>query len=227
MRKPFWMVPPGWVRWMYPGACWRVSTAEPTLYLTFDDGPNPEVTPWVCAQLAKYGMKATFFCIGQHVKAHPEVMQLLQYEGHAVANHSMHHVKGWHTSVSDYVQDVLQCQGALQPYSNALHDWFRPPYGKCTPLQQFQLHQKGFRLLLWDFLTYDFDANANMDTVVLWAQKSIRPGSILVMHDSHKAFYQLKQLLPALLQCINQMGYKAEVLPSALLLHQRNQRVGI
>lgn len=227
MGKPLWMVPPRWSRWLYPGACWRVPTASPTVFLTFDDGPTPEVTPWVCEQLAKYGMKATFFCIGQNVEQAPDIMRQLEAEGHAVANHSMCHVKGWSTPTAAYIADVMACQKVLEPYANVLHDWFRPPYGKCTPWQQFQLLRQGKRLLLWDFLTYDYDARVDPQAVMYWAKQMIRPGSIVVMHDSRKAFEQLRVLLPALLAHLQQRGFKAEVLPSALFLHQSNQRIGI
>jgi peptidoglycan-N-acetylglucosamine deacetylase len=185
--------PPYLAQWYYPNAIWRFSLSLQSLYLTFDDGPHPEITPKVLQILKQYNAKATFFCVGENVTKYPEVYQAILNDGHAVGNHTYNHLNGWHTSIFSYAKNIDKAAECIE--SNL----FRPPYGKITKKQAKYLFKNQYKLVLWDVLTYDWMALENIEKHYYKIQKVIKTGSIIVLHDSIKAeenmFYFLKHIL--------------------------------
>jgi peptidoglycan/xylan/chitin deacetylase (PgdA/CDA1 family) len=163
-----------------------------TVYLTFDDGPIPETTPYILDTLKKYGVKATFFCVGENVKKHPELYRRILEEGHFTGNHTFNHLKGWETSLKKYLENINLCAEYVP--SNL----FRPPYGKMTP-RQYNALKKRFHLIFWDVLVPDFDSKSSTRKCLDIIKKKTRAGSILVFHDNLKAKNKLTDLLPGFL----------------------------
>ena len=195
-----------------PGYTWHREAAEKKLYLTFDDGPIPEVTPWVLEQLGIYGAKATFFCVGDNLVKHPEVARLALAQGHVLGNHTFHHLKGWQTSFDDYLKNTALCQAeldALQPNTEAR--LFRPPYGRISPAQAATLRQT-YELIMWDMLTNDYDATLSPEKCLEKAITHTQSGSIIVFHDSLKAQRNMEYALPRFLEHFSRMGYAFETL---------------
>lgn len=188
-----------------PSYIWRLPTADKSLYLTFDDGPIPEVTPWVLETLRGYAAKATFFCVGDNVQKHPEVFQQVVSEGHAVGNHTFNHLNGWKTDTGVYLENVAQCGQVLS--SNL----FRPPYGRLKS-QQMKALKKDFRIVMWDVLSGDFSPNLSAEQCLQHVLRHARPGSIVVLHDSLKAERNLKYVLPRVLEHFKAAGYRFEAL---------------
>lgn len=189
---------------LMPSYTWKVDTEDKQLFLTFDDGPHPEITPWVLGQLKEFGAKATFFCVGDNVRKYPEVYQQILKENHAVGNHTFHHLNGWKTETTDYLKDVSLAENYIQ--SNL----FRPPYGRIKRSQAKQLAGK-YRIIMWDRLSMDYLAQLNTEES-LAQMKKVKKGSIVVFHDSEKAFQNLKVLLPQLLSYYQQQGYSFQTL---------------
>ena len=199
---------PFWLRWAYPGAIWRLEPASNAVYLTFDDGPHPTVTPWVLDQLDRYDAKATFFCIGKNVEKYGYAYQEVLDRGHAVGNHTFDHCNGWDTSYQKYMENI----GRAEKVINA--DFFRPPYGRMTWRQAMGL-RKGFprlQTVMWDVLSGDFDPSIDGERCGLQVIKNVRPGSVVVFHDSEKAFPRLTIALPMVLEYL----YKKKHLCKAL-----------
>jgi peptidoglycan/xylan/chitin deacetylase (PgdA/CDA1 family) len=208
---------------VFPGSEWRgapVSPAgTPRLYLTFDDGPIPEETPWVLEQLAAYQAKATFFCVGDNLVRYPEVAQAALGAGHRLGNHTQHHRSAWATPRADYLAGVAECQAnlaaSLQPLAAdilpeklpAKTPLFRPPYGRLTwpVLRQLRPH---YRVIMWSLLTRDYDPDLAPERALRLALAATRPGDIVVLHDSRKASRSLRFLLPRLLAHYSELGYE-------------------
>lgn len=180
---------------------WRINAVKGAVYLTFDDGPIPEVTPWVLDQLLEKDIKATFFCVGENVKKHPEIFQRIISEGHSVGNHSMHHEKGINTDTDKYITSVINASQYIQS------DLFRPPYGRMTIPQSRSL-RKRFRIIMWSWLTYDFDPLVPVDYILEKARKEIRSGDVIVLHDNVKSFDRIQFILPELITILQQKGLK-------------------
>jgi peptidoglycan-N-acetylglucosamine deacetylase len=174
-----------------------------TVYLTFDDGPIPETTPYILNTLKKYNLKATFFCVGENVKKHPYIYDTIIKEGHFVGNHTFNHLNGWKTPLNNYVENVQQCSDYVS--SNL----FRPPYGKMS-VGQYNALKKKFKLIFWDVLTPDFDADISAQKCLDIVKKKIRPGSILVFHDNLKAKNKLTKLLPGVLDFLLREKYDVQ-----------------
>ena len=192
---------------LLPNAWCHYASATPTLYLTFDDGPIPEVTPWVLQQLAAYEAKATFFCVGANVERYPHLYQQLQKEGHQVGNHTQQHCNGWKTTTQKYLQEVASAQKWIDS------PLFRPPYGRLTPQQSRQLRQAGYQLVYWEVLAGDFDASITWEQCLQNVLKHAQADSIVVLHDSQKAWPHLQKVLPRLLEHYHQLGYQLAALP--------------
>ncbi len=173
----------------------------PAVYLTFDDGPIPEVTPWVLDTLDAFNAKATFFCIGENVKRNPGILQQIQEKGHAVGNHTHTHCNGWKTGYKTYLENVDACGDV---FSSAL---FRPPYGKLKPLQLRALRKK-YKIIMWSHLTGDYQQNLDVSKAMDDMQRNAGNGSIIVFHDSLKAENNLRKLLPLTLQYFASRGYQ-------------------
>lgn len=174
-----------------------------TVYLTFDDGPVPETTPYILETLKKYRVKATFFCVGENVKKHRELFNRIKEEGHFVGNHTFNHLKGWGTPLDKYINNVNECASYVS--SNL----FRPPYGKIT-LSQYNVLKKQYKLILWDVLAPDFDLDISAQTCLDIVKKKTREGSILVFHDNLKVKNKLTELLPGALDFLLLKGYDVQ-----------------
>lgn len=184
---------------------WSVKEPGRRVFLTFDDGPIPEVTPWVLDALAVHGAKATFFCIGRNVAKEPALFQRLQSEGHAVGNHTHDHLNGWQSSQRAYLRNVLRCQALTGT------TLFRPPYGRITAGQSRALKER-FHIVMWDVLSADFDERIDGERCYRNVVDHVAPGSIIVFHDSLKAAPRLRYALPRVLERLTQEGYSMEAL---------------
>lgn len=209
MRK-YLLKNPAWFSWPYRHALWRVDTQEKELFLTFDDGPTPEVTEYVVDLLARYDAQASFFCLGSQVVRYPDVMQVLSNQGHLVANHCFDHLNGWKMAKSSFVDQVEQCQQAINPYQQG-SKLFRPPYGNIRFGQLSALQALGYQVVMWSHLSGDFDADVNILQSIREMRKA-GAGSILVFHDSAKACKNLQQLLPPVLDHFSTLGYTFKTL---------------
>lgn len=210
---------PQFIQNLFPHFTWRIPTKEKQIFLTFDDGPIPEVTPWVLEQLKQYNAKATFFCVGDNISKHPEVFKQVVDAGHVVGNHTMNHLNGWSTENIPYFHNIRQ--GASQSKSVL----FRPPYGRVTP-KQTQFLLRHYRIVMWDVLSGDFDVNISPDQVLRNVVQNAGPGSIVVFHDSIKSKERLEYALPRVLAYFAAEGYSFDALhPQEIfeteLVHQR------
>lgn len=215
MFLPFTAVP-AWVQSLAPHALWQMPPVvlDPAtrvdqlpLYLTFDDGPIPYVTPWVIEQLAAYQAKATFFCVGENVARHRPILDDLIAHGHTIGNHTYRHLNGWRTSLETYADDVENCHQLLQTRL------FRPPYGKLTPPQSHYLQKKGFQIVMWSILSFDFETRLSPQWCLQNVCERTQAGSVIVFHDSLKAWPILQYALPRLLDHYTQKGYTFAALP--------------
>ncbi len=191
------------VQALRPAYLWRVPTEEKVLHLTFDDGPIPEVTPWVLELLGQYQAKATFFCVGDNVRRHPDIFEQLIAEGHAIGNHTFHHLNGWHTEDLPYFRDVRQCAELVRS------ELFRPPYGRLMPRQRVFLERR-YQIVMWDVLSGDFDASLSPEDCLRNVLHNVEPGSIVVFHDSLKAEPRLRFVLPRVLKHFHDEGWRFE-----------------
>ena len=184
---------------------WQIPTTEKVIFLTFDDGPIPEATPWVLEVLRGYNAKATFFCVGDNVRKHPEVFQQVLAEGHAVGNHTFNHLKGWKTNTSDYLENVERCAEMVES------PLFRPPYGALKP-SQARLLKSNYRIVMWDVLSGDFDPKISPERCLQNVLDNIQPGSIVLFHDSLKAEPRMRFALPRVLEKMHGEGWRFEKL---------------
>lgn len=189
---------------MYPGRVWRLPATSNEVYLSFDDGPHPVVTPWVLDLLKQFDASATFFCIGKNVELYPDVFKRITDEGHQIGNHTHTHRNGWHTALNEYVADVKQSAGII--HSNL----FRPPYGRLKSSQAKAVKSilgPQAKIIMWDLLSGDFDPAVDVKKSIQLLHKQTKPGSILVFHDSEKAFSQLQKILPEVMKNIKNRGW--------------------
>lgn len=202
---------PKLVTWLFPSLVWEFSVTEKKIYLTFDDGPIPEVTPWVLKQLAIYNAKATFFCIGDNVQKHPTIYNNLISEGHAIGNHTQHHLNAWKVSKATYILDCKQARETLKNTSEAPQETatplFRPPYGKITLQLSKKLKKLGYSIVMWNVLSGDFDTKLTPEKCLANVINNTEAGSIIVFHDSLKAYDKLRYVLPKVLKHYSNLGY--------------------
>jgi len=204
---------PWWLKKLYPRCVWDIPVKEKIIYLTFDDGPHPVVTPFVLDTLKQYNARATFFCIGKNVTALPDIYRRILDEGHRVGNHTFHHLNGWKVSDELYLKNILEAGKYIDS------SLFRPPYGKITRFQVKLLTgirnspvSNNFKIIMWDVLSGDFDVSLSGETCSLNVIKHATAGSVIVFHDSEKAFPRLKEALPKSLQYLSEKGYKFEAI---------------
>ena len=181
---------------------WRYSSEEKTIYLTFDDGPTPEVTDFVLDELKKFNAKATFFCVGENVKRHHQLYERILEEGHAVGNHTFNHLNGFRTKNKQYFENIEHA--AAHIHSNL----FRPPYGKIKKSQGRKLLKDGYQMIMWSVLSGDFDTSVSPEKCYLNVVRYASEGSIVVMHDSKKAKEKIYDCLPKILNYFSKRGYR-------------------
>src|SRR5690606_7851349 len=177
---------PRFIQRLYPERIWAFSRSSNSVFLTFDDGPIPKVTPWVLDELKKHNAKATFFCIGENVQKHPEIFRRILDEGHSVGNHTFNHLNGWKTEVSEYVDNVLKCEEVFNSEFGIQNSelLFRPPYGRISSKQAKLLLKEGYKIVMWSCISYDYDRNVSEEKCLQNVLRSVRSGSIIVFHDS-------------------------------------------
>ena len=203
---------PFFLRWLYPNLIWRIATEKKELYLTFDDGPIPGPTDFVLKTLAEYKVKATFFCIGDNVRKHPDIFKKIAQQGHAIGNHTFNHVKGWRTPLDQYVENVKQCDAEFRSseFGVRTSNLFRPPYGRITRSQIKALSD--YKIIMWDVLTHDYDKANSPESFLRNSILVIQPGSIIVFHDSLKAERNMSYTLPRFMDHFLEQGYSFKTL---------------
>ncbi len=201
---------PKWVKKLFAGSVWDLPGTEKTLYLTFDDGPHPQITNFVLDELLKYNARATFFCIGSNVVENPLIFNRILNEKHAVGNHTHNHLDGWKTPHAQYLQNIAEASKYIDS------DLFRPPYGRITAKQHRQLLKldKSFTIVMWSVLSGDFDTKITPEQCCENVLKNVESGSVIVFHDSEKAYERLKFTLPAVLKYFSEKGYRFEKIVS-------------
>lgn len=193
--------PPFIYRVLFPGAIWRIPAKEKCVYLTFDDGPIPEITPWVLDLLDQYKIKATFFCVGDNVRKFPEIYQMVLNRGHQVGNHTHNHIQGIRFLTSNYVANIKKAETYIK--SNL----FRPPHGHMRISQVLRL-RKRFKIIMWDVVTRDYSPHMTANGVFNVVKNYTRNGSVIVFHDSLKAECRMKEALPRSIEWLLKEGYQ-------------------
>jgi len=234
---------PAVIKLLYPGRLSKVDNKE-AIYLTFDDGPIPEVTPWVLELLAKFNAKATFFCIGENVQKYPGIFSRIEREGHCIGNHTYNHLNGWKTENLEYIKNVELAENTLRqngkekkkernpnfetrttdsklPTQNPElqtpnYKLFRPPYGKIKNSQARMVEQKGYNIIMWDVISGDYDQTFSAEKCFKNVIENATPGSTIVFHDSKKAFKNLKETLPKVLEYYSEKGLEFRSLKDVL-----------
>lgn len=214
----YWVKTHWFIKKIVSGFTWHFPTAEKIVYLTFDDGPTPEITTWTLEILKNYNAKASFFCIGENIAKHPDLYNDLQFQGHSVGNHTFNHLNGWNYSAKTYIENVVKAENTMRNF--AVKDTFqekifRPPYGKLKPQQYKLLKQRGYKIIMWDVLSADFDTSISPEQCVNNVLKNIQPGSVVIFHDSVKAFPNLKYALPQTLKFLQKNGYEMKAIKFA------------
>ncbi|MEA4917656.1 polysaccharide deacetylase family protein [Proteiniphilum sp.] len=209
--------PPHLYRLLFPEALWQIKVAgQKTVYLTFDDGPIPEVTPWVLDLLDHHDIKATFFCVGDNVRKYPDLYHQLLGRGHLTGNHTFNHVQAWKNSTSFLLRNANK---AAELIDSTL---FRPPHGHMRVPQNVALQQAGYKVVMWDVVTRDYSRYTTPEQVLENVKKYVRDGSIIVFHDSLKAEKNMKYALPLAIEWLKEEGYTFELIPA----RQSNQDNG-
>lgn len=185
---------------------WENPNTEDKIYLTFDDGPIPEVTPWVLDVLADYDIKATFFCVGDNISKHPEIFQRIINDNHSVGNHTYNHLNGWKTSEQDYLDNFNKTQKLIDNHKST-SKLFRPPYGRITRSQAKTIKDLGFDIIMWSVLSKDYKAQIKPEKVYDNILLNTKSGSIIVCHDNVKAYEVLKQSLPRSIEALMEKGF--------------------
>lgn len=196
---------PLFLRLFYPSLIWKMPSGKKQLFLTFDDGPHPEITLEVLRILDQFGAKATFFCVGENVQRYPETYQLLLENGHKTGNHSFNHLKGWKTPTANYCENIERAEDWIRS------DLFRPPYGKIKSLQISKIRKK-YRIIMWSVLTHDFDRMMRPEDCLSLTLNHVTDGSIVVFHDSEKARERMLYVLPRLLEIYTAKGFTFPVI---------------
>ena len=203
----FWIKTNYLIKKIFHNYVWEIPNNERKVYLTFDDGPTPEITPWILEQLKKYNAKATFFCIGQNIAKHPNLFKMVINDGHTIGNHTYNHLKGWQSSTQTYLDNVKLCHAEISNHQSSMAMLFRPPYGKIKFSQSKELRKLGYKIIMWDVLSADYDQKITPEQCLKNVLENVNSGSIIVFHDSVKAFANLQYALPKTLEFLNVKGF--------------------
>ena len=199
---------------MFPNYIWDIAATENVIYLTFDDGPTPEITDWTLDVLKQYNAKATFFCIGNNIEKYPDIFERTIKAGHAIGNHTQNHIKGWKTNTKDYLSNISEAKNVIDMYLENFGKsiLFRPPYGQITPKQGKQLMALGYKIVMWDVLSFDWETSISKETCLNNVLTKVSAGSIIVFHDSVKASKNMQYALPKVLDHFSKKGYAFKAL---------------
>lgn len=209
----FYWIKTNWIiKKIFSNYTWDVSNTTNTVYLTFDDGPIPEVTAWVLEELKKHDFKATFFCIGENIDKHPEIFKKVISEGHSIGNHTYNHLNGWKTPTEAYLENIRECKEIIEKITDSNSKIFRPPYGKLKTAQSKAIRNLGYKIIMWDVLSADFDTTITKEKCLDNVLSNVKPGSIIVFHDSLKAFKNLEYVLPKTLAFLKENNFNCDVL---------------
>jgi hypothetical protein len=200
------------IKKLFSNYIWDIPNNENKIYLTFDDGPTPEITNWTLNKLEQYQARATFFCIGDNLRKYPEIYQEIIKKGHVVGNHTFNHLNGLKTKTADYVDNAKLFECELNKMSTRKCNLFRPPYGKIKPSQSKILRNEGYKIIMWDVLSADYDQSISPEECLENVIQNCKSGSIIVFHDSIKGFKNLEYVLPRTLEFIKEKGFVCEVL---------------
>ncbi|WP_269221708.1 polysaccharide deacetylase family protein [Flavobacterium sp. IMCC34518] len=213
----YWIKTNSFIKNIFSNYIWNVPNTGNKIYLTFDDGPTPKITEWVLEELKKYNAKATFFCIGKNIVSHPDLFNNIINEGHTLGNHTFNHLNGWNTETTNYIENVALCESSLLNQKSKEQKtntkFFRPPYGKIKKSQSKKLRQLGYKIIMWDVLSADFDQTISPEKCLENVLQNTVSGSVIVFHDSVKAFINLEYALPRTLQILKEKGFKFDTLP--------------
>jgi peptidoglycan/xylan/chitin deacetylase (PgdA/CDA1 family) len=214
--KFYWIKTNSSIKKIFSNYIWDVPNTEKKIFLTFDDGPTPEITEWVLKELKTYQAKATFFCIGKNISNHKDIFFKIISEGHSIGNHTYNHLNGWKISTEEYLSNVELCNSEIKNLESKILDQkpplFRPPYGKIKKSQSKKLRQLGYKIIMWDVLSADFDRNITPEKCLDNVVQNIKSGSVIVFHDSIKAYENLEYTLPRALQILKERGFKFETI---------------
>jgi len=199
---------PWWLRALYSDLIWHIPTNEKIIYLSFDDGPHETATNFVLDELAKYNAKASFFCIGKNVLKYPAIYQQIIDEGHAVGNHTQHHANGWEVSNEVYFEEIEQAAALISS------NFFRPPYGRIKRKQINKIINNPYQIIMWSVLCGDFDLNLSPEACCNNVLNHAKSGSIVVFHDSTKAWERMSYALPRVLVHFSNLGYRFKAIPN-------------
>ena len=194
------------VKKMFPNYVWEIPSVNKNLYLTFDDGPTPEITEWVLDVLKKHNAKATFFCVGQNADKHPEILNRIINDGHAIGNHTYNHIKGWKHKTKEYLRNIEKASKQINS------SFFRPPYGQITPKQGKKLIKIGYKIVMWNVLSFDWDKTIANETCLNNVISNTTDGSIIDFHDSLKSSNNMQYALPKVLDHFSKEGYSFNVI---------------
>jgi peptidoglycan/xylan/chitin deacetylase (PgdA/CDA1 family) len=192
---------PSIAKYLYPSLVWKKNTEQKKIWITFDDGPDKKVTPFLVNLLEKFNIKATFFIVGSQAKKHPELVKLIINNGHKIGNHSFSHLSGYSTKNNKYLQDVEQAKKYIDS------DIFRPPYGKITPFQIKNL-TKDFKIIMWDIMSWDFKENISSNKIFKNVMDNVESGSIILFHNNLKSYKNLKKSLELILKKLKEQEYQ-------------------
>lgn len=213
---------PNFFSFLFPNFIWQIPNTENKIFLSFDDGPIPEVTEFVLEELNKYNAKATFFCIGDNIQKHPEIFAKIIKNNHSVGNHTFNHLKGWKTPLEKYIENTARCEVQIlnsktqeisnpEPQTqNFKPKLFRPPYGRIKISQAKKLRKLGYKIVMWNVLSVDYSSTISPEKCIENVLKNTKTGSIIVFHDSIKAFPNLKIALPVILRELNKKAFVFE-----------------
>lgn len=210
----YWIKTNAIIKWFFSRYVWEIPNTENKIYLSFDDGPTPEITDWVLEELKKHDARATFFCIGKNIEEQPQLFEKIIQNNHAVGNHTYNHLNGWKTATKEYIKNVTECAKTIVKHNyTTTSKFFRPPYGKITTGQLDELKKQGYKIIMWDVLSADFDTSISKEKCLKNVISNIKPGSIIIFHDSLKAFQNLKYTLPKVLDYIDEKKFQYDVIP--------------
>lgn len=205
---------PAIIKFLFNKCDWRIPTHEKVIYPTFDDGPQPGLTEFILETLKTFQAKGTFFCVGENIKRYPKLATKIIEEGHVIGNHTFNHLSGWKTNDRTYFENidlfeetVRQCEPPLSPAP-----LFRPPYGQVSGRQSKELKKRGYRIVMWDVLSYDFVKNLNKQYALTRIKRASQPGTIVLFHDNYKAEHNIRYLLPNYLNYFAELNYRFSAL---------------